>query len=56
MGYLVISNRSTFMAATYLHLIDSQAPRMRDMLACASGVNGNTFAGAISALAGGCMR
>jgi len=44
------------MTATYQHLTDSQAPRMRDALACSSGVNGNTFAGATHALAGGCMR
>jgi hypothetical protein len=56
MGYRGISNRSTFMAATYSHLTDIKAPRMRDALACASGVNGNTFAGATYALAWGCMR
>lgn len=44
------------MAATYPHLTYSQAPRMRDALACSSGVNSNTFAGATYALAGGCMR
>jgi hypothetical protein len=44
------------MTATYSHLTDSQARRMRDALACASDVNGNTFAGATYALAGRCMR
>jgi hypothetical protein len=56
MSYLGISSRSTVMAATYPHLTDIQAPRMRDALACSSGVNGITFAGATDALAGGCMR
>jgi hypothetical protein len=56
MSYLAISTRSTFMATTYSHFTDSRAPRMRDALACSSGVNGNAFAGAIYALARGCMR
>jgi hypothetical protein len=44
------------MIATYPHLTDSRAPRMRYALACSSGVNVNTFAGATKALARGCMR
>jgi hypothetical protein len=56
MSYLAISTRSTFMATTYPHLTDSQAPRVHDALAWSSGVNGNTSAGATYALAGGCVR
>jgi hypothetical protein len=44
------------MAATYPHLTHSLARRMRNALACRSGVGGNTSAGATNALAGSCMR
>ena len=44
------------MAATSLHLTDTQAPGMRGAFACLPGVNALTFAGTTSALAGGCLR